>query len=305
MRFFDTARVYTDSEAKLGEAFADIFAERRDSIYIATKAKKTDPDGVRQELETSLKTLGADYIDIYQFHNAQKCYRPGDGTGMYEVMLEAKEQGLIKHIGITTHRVNIAEEAVGSGLYETLQYPFSYLASERELKLVEDCSKADMGFIAMKGLAGGMLNNPKACMAFMSRFDNVLPIWGIQRESELEEWLAFFEKDAVSDDEVEAVIAKDRAELSGEFCRSCGYCAPCTVGIKIFNCARMSQLIRRSPSASYLSEEWQKEMLKIEECVDCGMCKTRCPYQLDIPALLRKNLADYKEILKSGGALVR
>ena len=256
-----------------------------------------DPEKFREDLAMSLEMLKTDYIDLYQFHCVGQCYRPGDGSGMYEEMLAAKEAGKIRHIGITAHKIGIAEEIAESGLYETLQFPFSYLATDRDIALVKKCRENDMGFIAMKGLSGGLLNNAKACMAFMSEYD-VLPIWGIQRMSELDEWLAFFKEDAVMDDESVAVIEKDRKELLGEFCRGCGYCSPCTVGIIINQCARMSQMIRRAPSASWLTEYWQKEMMKIEDCIDCGKCQKRCPYELNIPALLRKNLKDYKEILK-------
>nr|MCR4846874.1 4Fe-4S dicluster domain-containing protein [Eubacterium sp.] len=148
----------------------------------------------------------------------------------------------------------------------------------------------------MKGLSGGLLTDSTACMAFMSQY-NALPLWGIQREEELSEWLSFFEKDVQMTDEIAAFIEEDRKNLMGDFCRGCGYCMPCTVGIQINNCARMSQLIRRSPSQNFLSEEWQGLMMKIEECIDCGLCKTKCPYELDTPNLLRKNLADYKDIL--------
>lgn len=133
-------------------------------------------------------------------------------------------------------------------------------------------------------------------MAFMSQY-NVLPIWGIQRESELDEWLRFFDSEPHMTSEIQQFIEKDRAELLGEFCRGCGYCSPCTVGIIINQCARMSQMIRRSPSASWLSDYWQAEMMKIDECVDCGACLMRCPYELNIPQLLRKNLEDYKDIV--------
>lgn len=292
MRFFDTARAYSDSEEKMGTAFDGM----RDKVYIASKTMADTPEKFRQDLETSLHNLRTDYLDLYQFHCVKQCYRPGDGTGMYEAMMEAKEQGKIRHIGITAHKIGVAEDIVESGLYETLQFPFSYLATERDIRLVQACEKDGMGFIAMKGLSGGLLTNSDACMAFLSQYP-VLPIWGIQRESELDEWLGYFEHEIPMTPELEAYIEKDREELLGDFCRGCGYCTPCTVGIQINNCARMSQLIRRSPSAQYLGEEWQGLMLRIEECVDCGICKTRCPYELDIPTLLRKNLEDYKSIL--------
>ena len=292
MTFFDTARAYSDSEEKLGEAFDGM----RDKIYISSKTQAKTPEKFWSDLETTLKNLRTDYLDIYQFHCASVCYRPGDGTGMYEAMVEAKKQGKIRHIGITAHLIGVAEEIVKSGLYETLQFPFSYLANEREIKLVEATEKAGMGFIAMKGLAGGLLTNSKACMAFMSQY-NALPIWGIQREKELEEWLSFFDESIEMTDEIAAFIEEDRKSLQGDFCRGCGYCMPCSVGIQINNCARMSQLIRRSPSANFLGEEWQGLMGRIEDCIDCGLCKSKCPYGLDTPNLLRKNLADYKDIL--------
>ena len=290
MRFFDTARAYSDSEEKVGIAFEGM----RDKVFISTKTGATTKEGFWKDLETSLKNLKTDCIDIYQLHCAAKCY--GEGDDLYEAMKEAKRQGKIRHIGITAHKIGVAEDIIKSGLYETLQFPFSYLASDRDIKLVNDCAKADMGFIAMKGLSGGLLTNSAACMAFMNEYD-ALPIWGIQKESELDEWLSFFDKDISMTDEIRTFIDNDRKALLGEFCRGCGYCMPCTVDITINQCARMSQMIRRAPSQNWLTDFWQNEMLKIDNCVECGLCKTRCPYELDIPSLLKKNLKDYKEIL--------
>ena len=292
MTFFDTARAYSDSEEKVGAAFSGM----RDEVFLASKTQAKTPEKFWEDLHTTLKNLRTDHLDIYQLHCASQCYAPGDGTGMYEAMVEAKKQGKILHIGITAHLIGVAEEIVKSGLYETLQFPFSYLASEREIELVKSCEKADMGFIAMKGLAGGLLTNSLACMAFMSQY-NALPIWGIQREEELSQWLSFFEEDVTMTEEIHAFIEEDRKELLGDFCRGCGYCMPCTAGIQISQCARMSQLIRRAPSENFKGEFWQGEMAKIENCVDCGLCKSKCPYGLDTPNLLRKNLADYKEII--------
>jgi len=292
MTYFDTARAYTDSEEKVGIAFEGM----RDKVFIATKTQAKTGEDLRKDLETSLRLLKTDYIDIYQLHCAPQCFAPDDGTGLYEELLKAKEEGKILHIGITAHKIGVAEEIVKSGLYETLQFPFSYLASDRDIALVKACEEAGMGFIAMKGLSGGLLTNSKACMAFMSQYP-ALPIWGVQRENELDEWLSFFDEMPEMTDELKSVIESDRKELLGEFCRGCGYCAPCTVGITINACARMSQMVRRAPSAAWLNEHWQAEMAKIDDCVDCGICKTRCPYELDIPNLLRKNLEDYRKIL--------
>lgn len=293
MRFFDTARAYSDSEEKVGQAFEGM----RDKVFIATKTMAKTPEQFWEQLDTSLKLLKTDYIDIYQFHCADQCYKPGDGTGMYECMLEAKRLGKVKHIGITAHKVEVAFECVNSGLYETLQYPFSYLASQREIELVDLCKEKNVGFIAMKGLAGGLIVNSKAAMSYIYQYDNVLPIWGIQRENELEEWLSFMDNEPKMDEELKAYIKKDQEELMGEFCRGCGYCMPCPQGILINNCARMSLMLRRAPSKNWLSESMQNEMKKIENCTNCGACKTKCPYSLDTPSLLKKNYEDYKMVL--------
>lgn len=291
--FFDTARFYTDSEEKLGEAFEGM----REKVYIATKTGATDAEGFWKDIHTSLKNLRTGYIDIYQFHNPAFCPKPGDGSGLYEAMLEAREKGMVRHIGITNHRLSVAHEAVESGLYETLQFPFCYLATEKDVELVEKCREAGMGFIAMKALSGGLITDSAAAYAFLAQYGHVLPIWGVQRESELDEFLSYIDNPPAMNEELAAVIAKDREELLGDFCRGCGYCMPCPVGIEINNCARMSLLIRRSPSAAQLTPQAQEKMKKIEDCLHCGRCKSKCPYGLDTPALLEKNYKDYREIL--------
>lgn len=293
MTFFDTARWYTDSEEKVGEAFDGM----RDKVYIATKTGAKDADGFWKDLETSLDNLRTDYIDIYQFHNPAFCPRPGDGTGLYEAMLEAKSRGKVRHIGITNHRLNVATEAVESGLYETLQFPFCYLATEKDIELAQKTERAGMGFIAMKALSGGLITNSAAAYAYLAQYENVLPIWGIQRESELDEFLSYISDPPQMNGELEAVIARDREELLGDFCRGCGYCMPCPVGIEINNMARMSLMIRRAPSQAQLTPEMQEKMHRIKECLHCGKCKSKCPYGLDTPALLEKNYQDYLEIL--------
>ena len=291
--FFDTARAYSDSEEKLGLAFEGI----REKIFIATKTAAKTAEEFRRDLEESLRLLKTDYIDLYQFHNPAVCPKPGDGSGLYEAMLEARENGKIRHIGITNHRLAVAEEAVESGLYDTLQFPFSYLSSDKELELVEKCRKSEMGFIAMKALSGGLINNSAAAYAYLSQFPHVLPIWGVQREKELDEFISYVDNPPALTQELNDVITHDRQELQGEFCRGCGYCMPCPAGIEINNCARMSLLIRRSPSAAQLTAQMQEKMMQIEKCLHCGKCKSKCPYNLDTPALLERNLKDYKEIL--------
>ena len=152
-----------------------------------------------------------------------------------------------------------------------------------------------MGFIAMKGLSGGMLTNAAACYAFMQGFDNVVPIWGIQHEWELDQWLAMTERNQQMTDELQAIIEQDRSELAVNFCRSCGYCMPCTVNINIPTAARMAMLLRRSPYQPYMTKAVYDEMHRIDNCIHCNACKGRCPYGLEIPDLLAAMLKDYDE----------
>ena len=291
--FFDTARFYTDSEVKLGEAFSKM----RDKVYIASKTGAEKAEDFWKDLHTTLNNLKSDYLDLYQCHNIPFVPRPGDESGIYDAMLEAKEKGMIRHIGFTNHRIKIAREAIESGLFETLQFPFSYLASDLDVDLVERCKKADMGFICMKALAGGLITHSAAAYAFLAQYDNALPIWGIQRESELEEFLSYIDNPPVMTDEIREFIEKEKKELSGDFCRGCGYCMPCPEGIEIPTAARMSLLLRRAPQAMNLTPEAREKMKLIENCRHCDACKKKCPYNLDTPALLAKNYEDYKTFL--------
>ena len=291
--FFDTARFYTDSEEKIGYALSD----RRDAFYLATKTAATTAEGFWSDLETSLRNLKTDYIDIYQFHNPAFCPKPGDGSGLYEAMLEARRQGKIRFISITNHRMTLAHEAIRSGLYDTLQFPFCYLATDKDIAVAEACREAGMGFIAMKGLSGGLINNSAAAYAWLAQYEHVLPIWGVQHQWELDEFLSCIPEPPAMTPERQAVIDHDRKELSGDFCRGCGYCMPCPAGIEINNCARMSLMIRRSPSDAHLTGEAREKMKKIEDCLHCGQCSSKCPYGLDTPSLLERNLKDYEEIL--------
>lgn len=293
IEYYDTSRAYSDSEKKLGIALSDV----RNKICLATKTKCNNVDDFWSDLNRSLELLNTDYIDVYQFHNPSFYPRPNDGTGLYEAMLEAREKGIIRHIGITNHRIRLAFEIVESGLYETIQFPFSYLATDEEKRLVNLCKEKEVGYIAMKALSGGLLNDSRAAYGFMTQYDNVLPIWGIQKMNELEEFIAHYESKVGMDSETEEKILKDRKELSGDFCRGCGYCLPCPAGIEIPNAARMSLMIRRAPEASWLSEEWQAKMSRIDDCIHCNHCSDNCPYFLDTPELLKRNLEDYKNFL--------
>ena len=293
MNYFDSGRAYSDSEEKMGCAFAGI----RDKVVIATKSHARTGAEMWEHLEASLRALGTDYIDVYQFHNPSFCPRPGGEDGLYDAALEARAQGKIRCIAITNHRLAVAQEAIDSGLYALLQFPFSYLSGVQEEMLLDDCVKAGMGFVAMKGLAGGLIRNGLAAAAFMAGQPHVVPIWGVQHEWELDQFLSAVREPPAMTEEYREIIRRDRKELAGEFCRGCGYCMPCPAGIEINNCARMSLMLRRAPTQAWLTPEWQAKMEKIKDCRHCGSCKSKCPYGLDTPRLLEENYRDYQTFL--------
>jgi len=288
--FFDTARMYTDSEHKMGLALADV----RDEITIATKSMARDRTTLLQQLETSLRELKTDHIDIYQLHNPPTLDFD-DPEGAYAGAVEARDKGYVRFIGLTNHRLPVALEGARSGRFDTIQFPINMIASPEDLALIDVCKANDVGLVAMKAMSGGLLRRPDAAFAFLRQYDNVLPIWGVQRPAELEEFLRYEENPPVLDAAMLELIEAERAELSGGFCRSCGYCQPCPAHIPIETAARLSLLMSRAPYQPFLTDEFAEQMERIEECTECGHCRTHCPYGLDTPALLRRNLIEYRE----------
>jgi predicted aldo/keto reductase-like oxidoreductase len=291
VNFFDTARGYSDSEEKIGNALHDV----RQDIYIATKSMAKDSQRFFKDLETSLMNLKTDYIDIIQLHNPEILPDPEDPDSIYNAMLKAKEKEMVRFIGITNHKLSNAINAVESGLYDTVQFPLSSLSSNKELKIIEVCRENDVGLIAMKALSGGLITNASTSFTFLRQFGNVVPIWGIQRECELDEFLELEKNPPALDENMIEIIRRDKEELSGAFCRGCGYCLPCPAQIPIPTAARMSLLLRRAPYSSFLTDEWRDNMNRIQECTDCHHCKDHCPYGLDTPSLLKTMLDDYQK----------
>lgn len=290
VNFFDTANAYSDSEEKIGYALSHV----RDKIIIATKTGTNSLDFVKRNLDESLRRMKTDYIDIYQIHNPATL--PDDD--IYEFLLRAKEAGKIRHIGITNHRPSVAIEAVKSGRFETLQFPFCILSGDKEREIVELCAKEDVGFLAMKAMSGGLITNTRAAFAFLDTFPNVVPLYGVQRMSELEEWLSYEENPPAFDDEIKEGIEKQREELGADFCRGCAYCMPCPQGIEIWNSARISLLIGRAPYQDFMTDEWREKMNLIENCTNCRKCASQCPFGLDTPMLLKRELERYNELYK-------
>ena len=288
INFYDTARGYSDSEEKIGKALNDV----RKDIVIATKAHDKTPDSLRASIDTSLKTLNTDYIDIFQFHNNFP------NPECIDAVNEEIKKGKILHVGISLHAQEIAFEAVRSGLFETLQFPFSSLSDATDEFLVNECITEDVGFIAMKALAGGLMRKIEANFAYINSFENVVPIYGIQKMEELEEFIMLEENSPEMTDEFRRAIAQEKEELKGKFCRGCGYCKPCPVDIPLEMACRMDLFLTRSPFHNMLDPEMQEKMERITECTDCKACASRCPYGLKPYELIGPQLEFYRNFVK-------
>jgi predicted aldo/keto reductase-like oxidoreductase len=290
---YDTATGYTTSEERIGIALGDV----RKDIILCTKSMADTPEKLMLNIENSLRMMKTDYIDVYQLHNPNFVPVPGGEDGYYDCLLKAKEQGKIRFIGISQHSREKAVTAVESGYYDVLQYPVSYLSSDEEMALVRRCGELGVAVLAMKGMCGGILSNAKAAFAFLRQYEHVFPIWGVQFMWELDEFLGYEKENPAMDETMLKIIEADKAELSGSFCRACGYCLPCPAGVPIPMAARMSFLLRRMLRENLLSPEWQENMRRIEDCTDCGHCKKNCPYGLDAPELLKTQRKAYFEAL--------
>lgn len=295
INYIDTARAYSDSEAKIGAGIGN----RRNEFFIATKTHAKTGEALKKDLETSLRELKTDVIDVYQFHNPGFVPVPGGEDGLYDAAVQARREGKIRFIGITQHSIERAFQAVNSGLYDTMEYPFNHLSTERDRELVRLCSEKNVGFVAMKALSGGLVTDARLPFVFLREYANVVPIWGFQKMEELNQIIDMEQNPPVRTDEIDRLIERDRRELSGAFCRSCGYCLPCPADIKIPQANRMMQLLGRAVWQNYVTAEWQREMEKIEDCVHCGACAKRCPYGLKPYESMREQLKGYREFVKT------
>ncbi len=295
INYIDTARAYSDSEAKIGAGVGN----RRNEFFIATKTHAKTGEALKKDLETSLRELKTDVIDVYQFHNPGFVPVPGGEDGLYDAAVQARSEGKIRFIGITQHSIERAFQAVNSGLYDTMEYPFNHLSTERDRELVRLCSEKNVGFVAMKALSGGLVTDARLPFVFLREYANVVPIWGFQKMEELNQIIDMEQNPPVRTDEIDRLIERDRRELSGAFCRSCGYCLPCPADIKIPQANRMMQLLGRAVWQNYVTSEWQREMEKIENCVHCGACAKRCPYGLKPYESMREQLKGYREFVKT------
>jgi aryl-alcohol dehydrogenase-like predicted oxidoreductase len=298
INFIDTAAGYGNSEERIGKALAG----RRDQAIIATKSGRTGKAEAAAELERSLKRLQTDVIDIWQLHNisnAEKYAQVTGPGGSLEAAQEALQAGKIRHIGLSGHNLDIAMEAVKSGLFETIQFPFNYVTREPADELIPLAQEHDVGFIGMKPFAGGMLGDANLSIKYALQFDSVVPDPGIQKVEEIEEIVAIVESGdwALTPQELEQIEAR-RAELGTQFCRQCGYCQPCPEGVPISMVMITQGMWKLWPRETFF--EWIGRVIDgARNCVQCGECEVKCPYQLPIREMIVENIAFYERVSQS------
>ena len=293
VNFYDTAHVYTDSEAKIGAAFPG--TERR-NVIIATKAMATTYEKTMEQLEESLRRLKTDYIDLYQWHNPDDLDGFQDGRGPYQAMLDAKKAGKVLHVGITNHHLGRANQVIDSGAFETLQFPISVLSSPEEIAMTERCAENDIGVIAMKAMCGGLLDDGRLPFVFLNQYRHIVPIWGIEKESELRQFIDLAANPEPFTEAMREEIERLRAEVGDEFCRGCGYCLPCPSGINLPMLMRISFLINRSGIGSQFTPQRIAEIENIDNCSNCRACVSRCPYHLNAPEQLKWQKSEFERL---------
>jgi len=291
--FFDTANAYTTSEARIGKAIKGC----RGEVIIATKSTSRSREGVEKHLNMSLEHLGFDYIDLYQFHQVgdfRSLEIVLDPKGPMAVLEEAKKAGVIKHIGVTSHQVDVAKEAVKSDRFETLMFPFNFITCEAADELLPLCRKHDVGFIAMKPLAGGALDNVTIAFKYLLQFPDVLPIPGIEKPREIEEIIGVLKGSWDMSEAERSEMQRLRSELGNRFCRRCDYCQPCTQEIPISTVMVIKSAIRRLPPERLFTGMFADAVEKAANCTECGDCEERCPYRLPIMEMLPESVQSFR-----------
>ncbi len=289
INYLDTANGYTTSEERIGKAIKG----KRKGLFLSTKSLARNREDVEKHLKLSLERLGTDYIDLYQLHNvsdAKALETVIDPNGPRAVVEDAKRAGLVKHIGITCHQIDIAKDAVKTDLFETVMFPLNFMSYEGRDELLSLCRQHDVGFIAMKPLAGGMIDNAAIAVKYLLQFPDVVLIPGIERVPEIEEIARIFKgpKEMTAGEKQE--MERIRQELGTRFCRRCDYCQPCTAGIPISDIMSFPNLAKRLPLVRLYTGKFAEAFVKALECTDCGECEERCPYNLPIREMMQEHV---------------
>jgi len=293
INYIDTAKGYTVSESYIGYALEGI----RDRFILATKSMSRTKEAMAKDILSSLEAMKTDYIDLYQVHNPnmEQLDTVISNGGALEALLEAKEKGIIGHIGLTAHSIEVFKRALEYDWVETIMFPYN-LVEQQGTELIKKCTEKNIGFIDMKPLAGGAIEDATLALRYICHNPNVtVVIPGMADEKEIDENVkACLDGSPLTEDELKK-IENIRKQLGSQFCRRCNYCAPCTVGIAIPNVFLFAGYLERYNLENWARERYASLEVKASKCIECGICETRCPYELPIREMLKKCASEFGE----------
>lgn len=302
INFIDTANGYTDSEEKIGRAIA---GRRREDLVIATKSGIWKKQGLLKHLELSLRRMKTDYVDILQLHNLtnrEDLDQVLGSGGALEGMQEAQAAGKVRHLGFTSHSFAFSPEIMRTGVFETIQVPFNFIATDVENEILPLAKELDIGVIGMKPFAGGAIEDARLAFGFLARHDPVVPIPGIEFLEQIEDVVRVVEEGPGLTAAQEAEIDRLREQLGSRFCRRCQYCYPCPEGIKIALVNGVESFTQRLPQQRMLTGWIAEALAKAKDCQQCGVCEERCPYHLPVRELIQEGLDYYDRWLTENAA---
>jgi predicted aldo/keto reductase-like oxidoreductase len=298
--FIDTANAYTTSEERIGRAIASIPGLRHE-VVIATKTGARDRDGAQAHLELSLERLQTDYVDLWQFHGVstpEALAQVLGPKGAMEAALRAQEAGQVRHIGVSSHSMEVALQMAPMGHFETIQFPFNFVTREPADELLPLAQAHDLGFIAMKPFAGGLLGKANLSIKYLLQFEGVVPDPGIETADEMAEIVGILEGEWALTPRERGEIQDIRNELGTRFCRRCEYCQPCPQEIPISTVMNLRSFYRRFPPERFFSGRFPQTVERAKTCLECGDCEERCPYHLPIREMLVENVAFYESLAR-------
>jgi len=296
INWIDTAHGYSSSEERVGRA---IKGYARGEFFIFTKGPGRNPKTIREQIELSLKRLDISYIDLYQFHFVpnREIWEKMKENGTREAVRRLRHQGVIRHIGASAHTEEAALAILEDPEIEVLQYPFNFIVENEGKAILEQCRKRDIGFIAMKPFAGGVLESASPCIRFLLQFEDLVADPGFEKNMEVEEVAALARENKPLSDQDRRIIHLLREELGNNFCRRCGYCTPCAHGVQIIPLMTMDSIVKRF-SMELLKSGWPHEAaMSLEKCIECGECEDKCPYRLPIMEQIRQGAEILKRVI--------
>ena len=291
INFYDTAHLYVDSEEKIGRTFAG----QRQQIILASKTMKRDHQGAKEDLELSLHRLGTDYLDLYQLHQVSQ---ESDWEiltsldGALEVLTRAQEAGQIRHLGVTSHSLEMAVRLVQTGLFNTVQFPFNFVEMEAAASLHPLARQEQLGILGMKPFCGGLVEDARAAFAYLRQFPDVIPLAGCDSVARVDQVADLYAAEPQVTPEDLTAMDRYRAELGDLFCRRCEYCQPCPHGVMVTP-AMLYGIVAHRMGPVKAAAFAAKAMESVRLCEECGECASRCPYHLPILETLKKHLALY------------